>query len=87
VRVGFIGLGHMGGPMSANVLAAGHDLAVHDARPEAAAGLLAAEAAWAGTPRETGAGRDVVITMRGTWRTCYSVGMACSTGWRRARSG
>ncbi len=63
MRVGFIGLGHMGGPMSANILAAGHDLVVHDVRTEAAAGLLAAGATWAGSPRETGAGRDVVITM------------------------
>jgi len=68
VRVGFIGLGHMGGPMSANILAAGHDLVVHDVRAEAAAGLLAAGAAVAGSPRETGAGRDVVITMLPTPR-------------------
>jgi 3-hydroxyisobutyrate dehydrogenase len=67
VRVGFIGLGHMGGPMSANVLAAGHDLVVHDVRPEAA-GVLAAGAAWAASPREAGAGRDVVITMLPTPR-------------------
>jgi 3-hydroxyisobutyrate dehydrogenase len=53
----------MGGPMSANILAAGHDLVVHDVRADAAAGLLAAGAAWAPSPRETGAGRDVVITM------------------------
>jgi len=68
VRVGFIGLGHMGGPMSANILAAGHDLVVHDVRAEAATGLLAAGATWAGSPRETGAGRDVVITMLPTPR-------------------
>jgi 3-hydroxyisobutyrate dehydrogenase len=68
VRVGFIGLGHMGGPMSANILAAGHDLVVHDAAAEAAAGLRAAGAAWASSPRETGAGRDVVITMLPTPR-------------------
>jgi 3-hydroxyisobutyrate dehydrogenase len=68
VRVGFIGLGHMGGPMSANILAAGHDLVVHDVRAEAAAGLLAAGAAWAESPREAGAGRDVVITMLPTPR-------------------
>jgi len=68
VRVGFIGLGHMGGPMSANILAAGHDLVVHDVRAEAAAGLLASGAAWAASPRETGAGRDVVITMLPTPR-------------------
>ena len=35
MNVGFIGLGHMGGPMSRNVLAAGHDLLVHDIRREA----------------------------------------------------
>jgi len=68
MRVGFIGLGHMGGPMSANILAAGHDLVVHDVRAEAAAGLRAAGAAWASSPRETGAGRDVVITMLPTPR-------------------
>jgi 3-hydroxyisobutyrate dehydrogenase len=63
MKVGFIGLGHMGAPMSRNVLAAGHDLVVHDVRPDAAAGLLEAGASWAGSPREAGADRDVVITM------------------------
>ena len=63
MKVGFIGLGHMGAPMSGNVLAAGHDLLVHDVRPDAAAGLLAAGASWAGSPREAAADRDVVITM------------------------
>jgi 3-hydroxyisobutyrate dehydrogenase len=58
----------MGGPMSANILTAGHDLVVHDVRPEAAADLLAAGATWAPTPRATGAGRDVVITMLPTPR-------------------
>ena len=63
MKVGFIGLGHMGAPMSRNVLAAGHDLVVHDMRPDAAARLLEAGASWAGSPRESGADRDVVITM------------------------
>ncbi|HUC23359.1 MAG TPA: NAD(P)-dependent oxidoreductase [Streptosporangiaceae bacterium] len=66
--MGFIGLGHMGGPMSANILAAGHDLVVHDVRADAADGLRAAGAGWASSPRETGAGRDVVITMLPTPR-------------------
>src|SRR5215470_9293887 len=39
MKVAFIGLGHMGAPMSRNLLAAGHDLVVHDLRAEAAAGL------------------------------------------------
>jgi 3-hydroxyisobutyrate dehydrogenase len=63
VKVGFIGLGHMGAPMSANVLAGGHDLLVHDVRPEAAAQVLAAGAKWASSPRAAAAGRDAVITM------------------------
>jgi 3-hydroxyisobutyrate dehydrogenase len=63
MKVGFIGLGHMGAPMSSNVLAAGHELVVHDVRPDAAAGLLAAGASWAGSPGEAGADRDAVITM------------------------
>jgi 3-hydroxyisobutyrate dehydrogenase len=68
VRVGFIGLGHMGAPMSANILAAGYDLVVHDVREDAAADLLAAGATWASSPRAAGAGRDVVITMLPTPR-------------------
>ncbi len=63
MKVGFIGLGHMGEPMSRNILAAGHDLVVNDIRREAAAGLEAAGATWAVTPQLAGAGRDVVITM------------------------
>jgi len=62
MRVGFIGLGKMGGPMSGNVLRAGHDLIVHDVREEAAESLLAAGAAWAPTPRQAAAGREIVIT-------------------------
>ena len=63
MKVGFIGLGHMGGPMSRNVLAAGHGLLVHDLRRHAAAGLEAAGATWAATSRDAAAGREVVITM------------------------
>jgi len=35
MRVGFVGTGNMGGPMAANVLRAGHQLTVFDARAEA----------------------------------------------------
>lgn len=63
MKVGFVGLGHMGAPMSRNILAAGHDLVVHDRRAEAAAELVARGAAWAASPREAALGRDVVITM------------------------
>ena len=62
MRVGFIGLGNMGGGMSRNVLAAGHDLIVHDLREAAASELVAAGAAWAPTPRRAASGREIVIT-------------------------
>jgi 3-hydroxyisobutyrate dehydrogenase len=60
MRVGFIGLGNMGGPMAGFVLGAGHSLVVHDLRREAAAPLLDLGAAWADSPREVGAQCDVV---------------------------
>jgi 3-hydroxyisobutyrate dehydrogenase len=53
----------MGGPMSRHILAAGHDLVVHDLRRDAATGLLAAGACWADSPCAAGAGREAVITM------------------------
>jgi 3-hydroxyisobutyrate dehydrogenase len=63
MKVGFVGLGHMGSPMSRNILAAGHDLVVHDLRREAGAALVTGGAAWAASPRETALDRDAVITM------------------------
>src|SRR5437899_11364025 len=39
MHVGFVGTGNMGGPMATNVLKAGHQLTVFDARSEATAPL------------------------------------------------
>jgi 3-hydroxyisobutyrate dehydrogenase len=41
MRVGFVGLGNMGGPMAANIAKAGFDLAVFDLREEALAEMEA----------------------------------------------
>ena len=62
-RIGFIGLGRMGAPMSQRLLAAGYPLTVHDLRQEAiaAAGRAGAEAG--GSPAEVAGRTDVVITM------------------------
>jgi 3-hydroxyisobutyrate dehydrogenase len=62
MRVGFIGLGTMGGPMALNVLKGGHELVVHDIRREAAGPHLAAGATWANTAREVAAAAEVVLT-------------------------
>ena len=63
MRVGFIGLGVMGGPMAANVLKGGHELTVYDLNPQAVARLTAQGAKAARSPREVGQGSEVVITM------------------------
>ncbi|TLY35216.1 MAG: 3-hydroxyisobutyrate dehydrogenase, partial [Nitrospirae bacterium] len=39
MHVGFVGTGNMGGPMATNVLKAGHQLTIFDARAEATAPL------------------------------------------------
>jgi len=62
MKVGFIGLGLMGGSMASNLQKAGHALAVHDVRREAAAPHLAAGAEWKDTPRQVALAADVVFT-------------------------
>lgn len=62
-NVGFIGLGIMGGPMANNVAKRGHRLTVFDVKAEAVAGLVAAGAQAAASPRAVAAASDVVITM------------------------
>lgn len=62
MRVGFIGLGTMGGKMAASLQRAGVSLVVHDARREAAAAHLDGGAQWADTPREVAQASDVVFT-------------------------
>ena len=62
MKVGFIGLGTMGGSMSYNTLQSGHELIVHDIRREAATRHLEAGAQWADTPRLVAEGSDVVFT-------------------------
>ncbi|MBI4839773.1 MAG: NAD(P)-dependent oxidoreductase [candidate division NC10 bacterium] len=62
-RIGFIGLGLMGQPMSRRLLEAGHPLTVWNRTAEKAKGLLAAGAAWAASPRAVAQASDVVVTM------------------------
>jgi 3-hydroxyisobutyrate dehydrogenase-like beta-hydroxyacid dehydrogenase len=61
-KVGFIGLGTMGGSMAYNCLQGGNEMIVHDIRREAATPHLEAGAAWADTPREVAEACEVVFT-------------------------
>jgi len=62
MRVGFIGLGNMGGPMAMHILTAGHTLTVYDARREAASGHLEKGARWAESPMAVAAASEIVFT-------------------------
>ena len=55
MRVGFIGLGTMGGSMALNARKGGHDLVVHDLREGVAAPHLEAGCRWADSPESGGA--------------------------------
>jgi 2-hydroxy-3-oxopropionate reductase len=62
-RIGFIGLGIMGKPMSRNLLKAGHKLVVYDIVPAAVEELLAAGAEKGASPSDVAARTEIVITM------------------------
>ncbi|MFB7638208.1 2-hydroxy-3-oxopropionate reductase [Peribacillus butanolivorans] len=61
-KIGFIGLGIMGKPMSFNLLKAGYELTVYDINTQTVEALVEAGAK-AGTPTEMGETCDVIITM------------------------
>jgi 3-hydroxyisobutyrate dehydrogenase len=63
MKTGFIGLGHMGGPMAANLLKAGHAVTAFDLVPAALDAAKAVGATLAASPRAAAEGAEVVITM------------------------
>ena len=62
MKVGFIGLGNMGGSMAYNALDGGNDLVVHDINPASATRHLEAGATRADTPREVAEQSEIVFT-------------------------
>lgn len=63
MKIGFIGLGIMGKPMSKNLLKAGYSLMVLDRNSAALDELLSAGATAAATPKALAAECDIIITM------------------------
>ena len=61
--LGFIGLGNMGEPIAANLLAAGHALRIYNRTPAKAAPLVAKGAALAKQPAEVASPGGIVFTM------------------------
>ncbi len=62
-KIGFIGLGIMGKPMSKNLLKAGYQLVVCDLVKAAVDEVAAAGAQAAATPKEVAARTEIIITM------------------------
>jgi 2-hydroxy-3-oxopropionate reductase len=63
-KVGFIGLGIMGGPMAKNLMEADHELVLYNRTREKAEELAGDGAAGvAASPREVAEGSDIVVTM------------------------
>jgi 3-hydroxyisobutyrate dehydrogenase len=62
-RIGFIGLGNMGGPMAANLVKAGHEVTGYDVVAASLDKLAAAGGKPAASLPEAVAGQDAVITM------------------------
>ncbi len=62
-RVGFVGVGNMGGPMAANLVKAGHEVTAFDLSAEALRRAEDAGARAAGTLAETVREAEIVLTM------------------------
>lgn len=62
-KIGFLGLGHMGGPMAANLVRAGYDVLAYDPVPAAQEQARTDGARVVATAAEAAVDRDVVITM------------------------
>jgi 3-hydroxyisobutyrate dehydrogenase len=62
-NIGFIGVGHMGGPMARNLIKAGHPVTVFDPSAENAQAMTKAGAKQAASLVELAAASDIVISM------------------------
>ena len=62
-KIGFIGLGNMGGPMVANLVAAGHSVSAFDIAADAVSRAVESGATAADSAAATADGAEVIITM------------------------
>ncbi|MBX2856558.1 MAG: NAD(P)-binding domain-containing protein, partial [Rhodobacteraceae bacterium] len=73
MKIGFIGLGNVGGKLAGSVLRNGHELVVRDLDRAAAEPFLAQGAAWADSPADMAAVCDMVITCLPSPAACSAV--------------
>ena len=76
-KVGFVGLGIMGAAMARNLLAAGHDLVVHNRTRAKAEKLAEHGTSVADSPGEVAEACSVVVTMLPGPRALYAANGTC----------
>ena len=62
MKIGFIGLGNVGGKLAGSILRNGHDLTVRDLDRDVAQPFLDKGAHWAESPREMAETCDIIVT-------------------------
>lgn len=78
MKVAFLGLGTMGGPMALNLIAKGHDLAVYDVAAKSLARFEKRSCRIAADPRDAAEGADAVITVLPTSREVREAALAAA---------
>ena len=73
MRIGFIGLGNVGGKLAASLLRNGHDLTVRDLDRDAAQPFLDGGADWADSPADMARDCELVITCLPSPAACAAV--------------
>ena len=73
MKIGFIGLGNVGGKLAGSILRNGFDLTVRDLDPAVAQPFLDQGAAWADTPKQLAEACDLIITCLPSPAACSAV--------------
>jgi len=74
-KIGWIGLGNMGIPMSQNLVKAGHEVFVWNRTKSKADGVVAVGAKWVDTPKAAAEAGDFVFTMVADGPTLHAVSL------------
>ncbi len=85
MKLGFIGLGHMGSGMARNLIKAGHTLTVYNRTRSRAEEFRGLGAKVAGSPGEAAAVAEAVITMLADDSAVEAVVFGRATFWSRCR--
>lgn len=80
IKIGWIGLGNMGNPMSLNLVKAGYDVTVWNRTPSKADNLVAAGAKLAASPKEVAEQSDIIFTMVADGKIMQHVALDGATG-------